>query len=177
MLAEKQTLLSRNDAMNADIHILWPLYGKNKDILHEYFIPKKNVSQFIHKLKTHLMTHNINILNVTIREVKNDTMSSLPYAKKDAYAIVCFFSQKQTPEDEEEMKKFTQAVIDDTLTLNRTFHLPYRLHYTAKQLLSSYPEIKRWIELKKKYDPDSMLQSQFFVYLNTILNTGAKDAK
>ena len=177
MLAEKQTLLSRNDAMNTDIHILWPLYGKNKDILHEYFIPKKQLYQFIQKLKMHVMTHNINILNVTIREVKKDATSSLPYAKKDVYGLVCLFSQGQTPEDEEKMKKFTQAVIDDALTVNGTFYLPYRLHYTAKQLLSSYPEINRWIELKKKYDPNSMLQSQFFDYLNTILNDEVEYAK
>lgn len=177
MLAEKQTLLSRNDAMNTDIHILWPLYGKSKDVLHEYFIPKKYVSQFIQKLKMHVIAHNINILNVTIREVKNDEMSSLPYAKQDVYGLVCFFSQGQTPEDEEKMKKFTQAVIGDALAVNGTFYLPYRLHYTPEQLLSAYPEIKSWINLKKKYDPNSMLQSQFFGYLNTILNSEAENAE
>jgi FAD/FMN-containing dehydrogenase/glycerophosphoryl diester phosphodiesterase len=176
MLAEKQTLLSRNDAMNTDIHILWPLYGKNKDVLHEYFIPKKYVSQFIQKLKTHVIAYNINILNVTIREVKNDDMSSLPYAKKDVYGLVCLFSQEQTLEDEKKMKIFTQAVIDDALTLNGTFYLPYRLHYTTKQLLSSYPEINRWMELKKKYDPNLLFQSQFFAYINTILNKESEDA-
>ncbi len=177
MLAEKQTLLSRNDAMNTDIHILWPLYGQNKDILHEYFIPKKNVSQFIQKLMTHVIAHNINILNVTIREVKKDNTSSLPYAKKDVYGLVCLFSQGQTPEDEEKMKNFTQSVIDDALTLNGTFYLPYRLHYTGKQLLSSYPEIKPWIKLKKKYDPNLIFQSQFFGYIDTILNKESVDAK
>jgi FAD/FMN-containing dehydrogenase/glycerophosphoryl diester phosphodiesterase len=177
MLAEKPTLLSRNDAMNTDIHSIWPLYGKNKDILHEYFIPKKHVSQFIQKLKVHVIAHNINILNVTIREVKKDATSSLPYAKQDVYGLVCLFSQGQTPEDEEKMKRFTQAVIEDALTVNGTFYLPYRLHYTPEQLLSAYPEIKSWINLKKKYDPNSLLQSQFFGYLHTILNKEAENAK
>jgi len=177
MLAEKPTLLSRNDAMNTDIHTIWPLYGKNKDILHEYFIPKKDVYQFIQKLKMHVMAHNINILNVTIREVKKDTKSSLPYAKQDVYGLVCLFSQGQTPEDEEKMNRFTQAVIDDALAANGTFYLPYRLHYTPEQLLSAYPEIKSWINLKMKYDPNSLLQSQFFNYINTILNKEAKNTK
>ena len=177
LLTKKHMLLSRNDAMNTDIHILWPLYGNNKDILHEYFIPKIQIYQFIQKLKKHVMTYNINILNVTIREVKKDTMSFLPYAKKDVYGLVCLFSQKKTAEAEEKMKKFTQAVIDDALTLNGTFYLPYRLHYTAKQVLSSYPEIKQWLKMKKKYDPNLLLQSQFFGYLNTILNNEVGDAK
>ncbi len=177
MLAGKQTLLSRNDAMNTDIHILWPLYGKKKDVLHEYFIPTKNVSQFIEKLRKHVINHKINILNVTIREVQKDTISSLPYAKEDVYGIVCFFSQEQTPEAEEKMRNFTQDVIDDALAVKGTFYLPYRLHYTAKQLLSSYPGIKRWIRLKKHYDPNSLFQSQFYSYLNMILNNQLENTK
>jgi hypothetical protein len=111
----------------------------------------------------------INLLNVTIREVKKDHISSLPYAKKDVYGVVCLFSQGQTQQDEEEMKNFTQLVIDDALKLGGTFYLPYRLHYTAKQLLCAYHEIKQWIELKNKYDPHSLFQSHFFHYLNTII--------
>lgn len=41
MMDRRHMRISRNDAMNTDIHILWPLYGNNKDILQEYFIPKK----------------------------------------------------------------------------------------------------------------------------------------
>lgn len=169
MLAEKQTLLSRNDAMNTDIHILWPLYGKNKDILHEYFVPKRQLNNFIKMLKNNVTNRNINMMNVTIREVKKDTISSLPYAKEDVYCLVCLFSQGNSAQDEEEMKLFTQAVIDDAIALDGTFYLPYRLHYTAKQLLTAYPEIEEWMELKKKYDPNLIFQSQFFQYVNGIL--------
>lgn len=169
-LSAKETLMSRNDAMNTDIHILWPLYGKNKDILHEYFIPKNHVYDFIQKLKLHTLAYGANLLNVTLREVKTDSTSCLPYAKQDSYGLVCLFSQGKTIEDEEKMKQFTQAVIDDALALNGTFYLPYRLHYRANQLLTAYPEIKSWIELKKKYDPNLLFQSEFFQYLNRILN-------
>ena len=168
-LAKKEILLSRNDAMNSDIHILWPLYGNNKDILHEYFIPKGNLYSFIKKLKNKVEEYNMNILNVTLRTVKKDTISLLPYAKQDMYALVCLFSQKQTAEDEEKMNKFTQAVIDDALTVNGTFYLPYRLHYSGNQILTAYPEIKHWISLKKKYDHDAIFYSQFFSYIQHIL--------
>lgn len=169
MRTEEQALLNRNDAMNNDIHSIWPLYEENKDILHEYFIPKKQIYPFIKKLKEHVLSHNINILNVTIREVKRDSSSSLPYAKKDVYGLVCLFSQGQTPQEEEKMKNFTQAVIDEALLLKGTFYLPYRLHYTGKQIVSAYPEIHRWMELKGKYDPHCLLQSQFFQHLRGIL--------
>lgn len=168
-LAKKENLLIRSDAMNTDIHILWPLYGNNKDILHEYFIPKGHLHSFIKKLKERVEAYNINITNVTLRVVKKDTTSLLPYAKQDMYALVCFFSQNKTIEGENKMKKFTQNVIEDSISFGGSFYLPYRLHYTGNQILSAYPEIKKWIILKKKYDPDFMLYSQFFDYIQHIL--------
>ncbi len=168
-LEKKQESISRNDAMNTDIHVLWPLYGNNKDILHEYFVPKNKVYNFIKKLKRNITKHNMKILNVTIREVKKDNISLLPYAREDVFALVCLFSQNQTIEDEEKMESFTKDTIEDATTLGGTFYLPYRLHYSANQMLEAYPEIKNWIILKKKYDPELIFQSQFFCHIHTIL--------
>ena len=167
--AKNKTLFSRNEVMNSDIHILWPLYGTKKDILHEYFVPKKYFHSFVSKLKSHITRHRMNVLNVTVREVKKDTISYLPYAKQDVYGLVCLFSQGQTREEEEKMQTFTQEMIDEIIKLGGTFYLPYRLHYTDHQLLSAYPEIKTWVNLKHKYDPDSLFQSQFFHYIQTLL--------
>lgn len=165
LLRSEDSFFSRNDAMNSDIHILWPLYGTNQDILHEYFIPKKNLYHFILKLKKHIEHYRMNVLNVTIREVLKDTLSSLPYAKDDMFGVVCLFSQERTEKDEEIMKVFTQAVVTQALDLGGTFYLPYKLHFTHDQILRAYPEIKNWMHLKKSYDPTFLLQSQFFHYL------------
>lgn len=168
-LAKKQAVVSRNEAMNTDIHVIWPLYGNSKDILQEYFIPKPELSKFVKTLKNNVLNYNVNLLNVTIRDVQKDTVSLLPYAKGDVYGVVCLFSQNQTEKDEHKMKNFTQAVIKDCLALGGTFYLPYRLHYTGHQIVIAYPEIINWVALKKKYDPDFLFQSQFFSYIQNIL--------
>lgn len=116
------------------------------------------------------MHHKINLLNITLRDVQKDNRSFLPYGKTDCYGLVCLFSQGKAPDDEMGMKKFTQAVIQDALALGGTFYLPYRLHYTKKQLEHAYPEIHSWITLKRKYDPHLIFQSQFFQYIDNLLN-------
>lgn len=161
--------ITRSDAMNADIHILWPLYGKNKDILHEYFIPKKQLFNFITQLKANIIKYDVNILNITIREVQKDNISSLPYAKQDVFGLVCLFSQNQDNKSEKNMKNFTQDTISKALNLNGSFYLPYRVFFNKTQLLRAYPNITNWIELKKKYDPNIMLDSQFFEYIQNLL--------
>jgi FAD/FMN-containing dehydrogenase/glycerophosphoryl diester phosphodiesterase len=159
--------ISRNNAMNTDIHILWPLYGKNKDVLHEYFVPKNQLCPFLQSLRKNVLAYHMNILNVTIRDVSKDNISLLPYAKQDMFALVCLFSQKRELEDEAKMKEFTEKVVEDVLKLNGSFYLPYRLHYTRQQLLKAYPEIGDWIKLKRKWDPKQVFDSEFFQYINS----------
>jgi FAD/FMN-containing dehydrogenase len=161
--------VSRTNAMNTDIHVLWPLYGDNKDILHEYFVPKNKLADFLEELKRLIKTHEMNILNLTIREVQKDKLSLLPYATQDVFGLVLLFSQKKTPEDEKKMKTFTGEVIDAVLKLKGTFYLPYRLHYTKEQLLKAYPGVPKWIEVKKKWDPNQLFDSQFFRHLSSLL--------
>jgi FAD/FMN-containing dehydrogenase len=110
----------------------------------------------------------MNILNVTIREVRPDNISKLPYARIDTFGLVCLFSQQQSTEDEEKMQQFTQKVIDEVLKLNGTFYLPYRLHYNKHQLLKAYPNILNWLQLKKKWDPHSLFNSQFYEFIYEI---------
>jgi FAD/FMN-containing dehydrogenase len=161
--------VSRNFAMNADIHILWPLYGENKDILQEYFIPKNKIYEFLVALKNLILLHDMNLLNATIREVRKDDISGLPYANKDVFAFVLLFSQAQNPESERKMTEFTKKVIDEVLKLDGTFYLPYRLHYTKDQILKAYPTLSKWIKLKETWDPDKIFYSQFFDHIQSLL--------
>lgn len=157
--------ITRNNAMNTDIHILWPLYGKNKDILHEYFIPKEHLFDFISQLRENIIKHGVNILNVTIREVQSDSISLLPYAQQDVFGLVCLFSQSVDNSAEETMRKFTHDTISKAINLKGTFYLPYRTFFDQSQLVKAYPNIVNWRELKKKYDPKVILDSQFFEYI------------
>ena len=163
--------VSRNNAMNTDSHILWPLYDKNKDILHEYFIPKDKLNKFLEVTKHLILSYDMNVLNVTIREIKQDNVSRLPYANQDVFGLVFLFSQNQDVEAEEKMKQFTQKVIDEVIKLQGTFYLPYRLHYNHDQLLACYPHTGEWLKIKQKWDPDGVFSSQFFEHVQHSNNT------
>jgi FAD/FMN-containing dehydrogenase len=63
------------------------------------------------------------------------------------------------------MKRDTQALIDLTHQHNGRFFLPYQLHYTEEQLLTSYPELPEFLAKKKELDPNERLSSTFYEYL------------
>ncbi len=134
--------------------------------MQEYFIPKEQLSKFIEIFKKYVLNFNMNILNVTIREVKQDNISLLPYANTDVFGVVCLFSQNLTSQEEEKMENFTKAIIDEVIRLNGTFYLPYRLHYNINQLQKSYPSLLYWLQIKEKWDPDHIFSSEFFKHID-----------
>lgn len=159
---------TRNNIMNSDIHVLWPLYGNKKDILHEYFIPKNEFMNFLLKLKGLLIDNYeaVNLLNVTIREVKADSITMLNYAKNDVFAFVLLFSQEKSNGAEQSMIDFTNKLIDEVIKLNGTFYLPYRLHYSSDQFHKCYPNADEWFALKDKWDPNRLFDSIFFKHIH-----------
>ena len=78
-------VVSRNDAMNTDIHILWPLWEKAKISCTSILSQREKLSEFIREFRKNIQKHDVNILNVTIREVRKDEISALPYVTEDSF--------------------------------------------------------------------------------------------
>lgn len=132
------------------------------DILHEYFIPKARVPEFIEALRKELPRHDIDLLNITLRNVMKDEDSYMSYANGEVFGFVMLFNQKKDKEAEQKMQYLTQRLIDIALTLKGTYYLPYRLHASQEQLHRAYPKAKEFFNLKRKYDPGMLFSNQFY---------------
>src|SRR5262245_43389979 len=95
--------ITRNTLMRPDFRVVWHPTPKTRDILQEYFVPYSQVNSFIESMGMHVRKYNLNLLNVTLRDVRKDDDALLAYAKTDVCALVLFFSQAPTPEGEKVM--------------------------------------------------------------------------
>ena len=161
--------MSRNTAMCSDVHVIPSLHGMY-NTLQEYFVPKEKINVFLRTLKELVEEYGINIINITIREVRADTQTSLPYARKNMFSLVLLIVHRSI---DDAFKEFTQMVVDRALTFGGTFYLPYRTHATCRQMLDGYPNMRKWWELKKKHDPNNLFSSQFMQELERCLVTAA----
>jgi FAD/FMN-containing dehydrogenase len=154
--------VTRNTVMSPDFEVIGHPAGASHDILHEYFVPYSKMDDFVDDLRSGVRKYDLNLLNVTLRDVKKDDDAVLAYAKTDSCALVLFFSQPATPQAEETMRQFTSEIIDRALELNGSFYLPYRLHYSKEQFRKAYPRADEFMQIKNKYDPKGVFTSQFF---------------
>ena len=152
---------SRNGILNVDAHLIENKDAQSTDLLHEYFIPQRNLAQFIEAIKPILKNSDIDLLNITIREVKKDDDAFLNYAREDVFGLVFLFNQKKTKQQEQAMMSLTNELVDAALQYQGTYYLPYRLHISRSKMRLAYPNADQFFLLKKKYDPNRILSNQF----------------
>ena len=132
------------------------------DVLHEYFVPRARLEEFLTRARAIIPAHHPDLLNVTIRDVLPDTDSFLPYAREPVFGIVMYFNQARTPAADDGMRALTRDLIDAALSLGGTYYLPYRLHATRAQFEQAYPMAQQFFALKRRYDPAGLFRNSFY---------------
>lgn len=150
---------TRNTLLNSPVS---ELAGKDRrltDILHEYFVPPENFTDFLSLCRKVIPRSGQDLLNVTLRYVDPDQLSFLAYAPTRRIAAVMSFSQEISPEAEVGMGRMTEELIDGVLSLGGSFYLPYRLHARRDQLHKAYPRLEAFIDRKHHYDPGHLFRN------------------
>lgn len=154
-------LVSRNEPMHDSVPYLRNSLKKETDILHEYFVPRENLTAFIDDMRVTLRENDTNLLNASIRVVGKER-GFLTYAPKEAFSVVLYINQKTDAKGNASMKKVTQELIDLSVKHGGRFFLPYQLHYTKEQLHASYPEIDAFFAKKRLYDPNELFTNTWY---------------
>ena len=156
------TYVSRNQLLNEEAEVYQDRNPDRTDILHEYFIPPQRVSDFLDRAREIIPEHHGDLLNVTVRNVHEDTDTFLRYADQEMFGFVMLFNQLRTPNADSRMEAMTRELIDAALESGGRYYLPYRLHATKAQFSKAYAQAPAFFERKRHYDPEEMFQNQFY---------------
>jgi FAD/FMN-containing dehydrogenase len=161
MSREEGCFVSRNQEMYDSMDYLENRL-RDTDILQEYFIPQEKMPQFVDGLRAVVKGSGANLINVTIRIVHKDDITTLNYAKQDMFAYVLYFNQKFNERECQILQKTTTDLIDLALGLEGTYYLPYQLFYSEDQLRKAYPRVDEFFAAKKTYDPGELFTNKFY---------------
>jgi FAD/FMN-containing dehydrogenase len=154
--------VSRNSILSAPVNILSNTDPNTVYILHEYFVPQGKLWDFVKSARPIIQAAKANLLNVTVRDVRQDQRSTLAYARQDVFGLVMTFVQQKTPAGEAQMQDLTRHLIDVALGSGGTFYLPYRPHATLEQFRRAYPTWSIAMQAKTQYDPDNLFRNTFY---------------
>lgn len=156
------TKYTRNNAMYHQTGTLSHTDNTKIEILQEYFIPLQNMKAFIRQAKAILIHNKVDVLNCTLRYVKKDTISYLPYAPETVGAFVFYYSIDNKKQGFDDAQKWTQQLVNSALDCNGRFYLPYYCFATKEQVRKAYPEFDGFIALKKVYDPNALFINDLY---------------
>lgn len=146
----------RNNEMSSTVKTLEPLLRfPTTTVLQEYFVPVDNLIPFINGMRTVAELYGVNIINISIRYIPQNTESVLSYAKKESFSLVFYINILNTEGGLEYAQKWTQKLIDLALFYEGTYYLPYQLFGSESQFNRAYPNLETFKELKKRYDPQN----------------------
>lgn len=153
---------SRNQILNEPVDYYANNSTGSTDVLHEYFVPRGRLEEFLVQARRIIPAHGADLLNVTIRDVMPDSDTFLPYAREPVFGLVMLFNQLRTPAADDTMRVMTRELVDAVVAVGGTYYLPYRLHPTPDQFDQAYPMARQFFVLKRRYDPQDLFHNAFY---------------
>ena len=164
LMDKKELVVWRNYEASYDVAQLEPTTPRLlfTYVLQEYFIPVKNFDAFIPKMRAIFKKHDVNVINVSIRHSPEDPGTYLAWAPEEVFSFVVYYKQLTTDSAKAQVATWTREMIDEILSVNGRYYLPYQIHATKAQFEAAYPGYKKFFALKKKLDPTNKFRNKLW---------------
>lgn len=131
------------------------------DYSQEYFIPIRNYTKFLEAIIEIEKEYPAHLIDSASRLVKGNS-ALLSYAKETCLSVVLVFSAGSDEKSMDYISTITRKLVDKAIENGGSYYLTYQLFPTKEQLLRAYPKWPKFVEIKKKYDPEYIFDNLFF---------------
>jgi FAD/FMN-containing dehydrogenase len=137
-------------------------------VIGEHYVPRDRLPHFMRRAREILKRFGTEVIYGTIRSIKRDTTSFLPWAGGD---FACVIFNLRTPHTEGGRSRTAatfRALIDASIDQEGSFFLTYHRYATLEQVLACYPQFRRWLHLKLEHDPSELFSSDWYAHYRAL---------
>jgi FAD/FMN-containing dehydrogenase len=131
------------------------------EMITEVYLSHENLIPFFGETRADMAERDSDITYGTIRLIERDDETFLSWARERSVCIVCNLHVRHTPEGIEKAQTDFRKITDRVLQFGGRFYLTYHRWATPEQVEVSYPQIRDFFRLKRKYDPSERFQSDW----------------
>ena len=131
-------------------------------IISEIYVPRRDLSGFLEQAGELLRAHRTVVIYGTVRLIEKDEESFLAWAKQSYACVIFNLLTIHTPEGIEASARSFRGLIDLAIERGGSYYLTYHRFATREQVLACYPQFKKFLDLKRKYDPAERFQSDWY---------------
>jgi FAD/FMN-containing dehydrogenase len=131
-------------------------------IITEIYVPRADLAGFLAQAAELLRSNQTIVIYGTVRLIEKDDESFLAWAK-ESYACVIFnLLTLHTPDGIETSARSFRGLIDLAIARGGSYYLTYHRFAKREQVVACYPQFKKFLDLKRKYDPAERFQSDWY---------------
>jgi FAD/FMN-containing dehydrogenase len=138
-------------------------------VIGELYVPHDDILTFMRNARAALIGHGAEVIYGTIRLIRRDTTSFLPWARDDFACVVFNLRTAHTDAGRARTAQAFRALHDAALALGGSFFLTYHRHATREQLLAAHPSLPDFMKAKTQYDPQHRFTSDWLRHLQRLL--------
>lgn len=139
------------------------------EMITEVYVPRDRLEDLLALLADDFRRHDVQLIYGTIRLIEKDDESFLAWAREAWACVVMNLHVAHNPQAIIKAERDFQRIIDRAIELGGSYYLTYHRWARRDQVDRCYPQLARFLELKRKYDPDEVFQSDWYRYYRALL--------
>jgi FAD/FMN-containing dehydrogenase len=141
---------------------------RGSEMIGELYVPRERLADFMGAVAEDFRRHRVDVVYGTIRAIEADGETFLPWAR-DRYACVIFnLHLEHTPEALARGAQAFRDLIDLGIAHGGSYYLTYHRWARRDQVERCYPQMREFLELKRRHDPAERFQSSWYRHYRTM---------
>jgi FAD/FMN-containing dehydrogenase len=137
----------------------------------ELFVPPEELNGFMAAARGILRESDVQDIYGTIRAIRKDTETFLPWARDDFACIIFNLLTEHTEAGVDRTRRACRALIDAAAARGGSFYLTYHRWASREQLLRCHPRLPEFLDVKERLDPNLVFDSDWHRWLRSTLGT------
>ncbi len=141
---------------------------RSTEAITEIYCERELLERFLADVRDDVLRNNVEIIYGTIRLIEQDRESYLAWARKPYACVIFNLHVDHTPEGIGHSADAFRRLIDIGIKHGGSYYLTYHKYATRSQVEICYPQFGEFLELKRKYDPSELFQSDWYRHYRMI---------
>ena len=160
--ADSQLSAAYVDGYHADLDRALRAGVPATEMITEIYVARERLASFMADAARELRARRANVIYGTVRMIERDEESFLAWAK-DRYACVIFnLHVEHRPAAMASAADAFRALIDLGIAHGGSYYLTYHRWARQDQVERCYPQMREFLALKRRFDPDEVFQSTWY---------------
>ena len=150
------------DDYHTDLDQLLNAKATGTEMITELYVPRPALSSFLHKAAEDFRKQRVQLIYGTIRLIDKDEESFLAWAREPWACTVMNLHVDHTANGITKAMEDFRRLIDLAIAHDGSYFLTYHRWANRYQVERCFPQMPKFLKLKRRYDPDNVFVSDWY---------------